>query len=390
VLRFLDGGVRGPGLVWRLGPLLGLQVLFSTELGLTMTVVLLAALAVAYVLVPGRRPRLRSLALPLLWAYLFGGLLIAPFLYYLLSIHIPPPFYSGLSNFDADLANLVVPTKLTSAGGTFLGGVSSRFLANLPEQGFYLGLPTIVIVALYLGRRRRAPAARFLIAALALSILAALGSRVTVAGHAILPLPYTYLTSYPVFDNLLTDRFVVYTWLAAAVTVALWTAARRPGALRIVLPVLAAVSIAPNLAHSGLATSYEIPPFFTESVYASCIDPGETVLPFPSRGDGHALLWQVASGFRFNLTTGDIGPNKPRAMFPRVGYDPVPGGLPLGVGDAGTLRAFLPGRGVTSIVVDGSVANSYVGAVDQIAPPHVVGGVYLYHLTGFAPSCVGG
>jgi hypothetical protein len=390
VLRFLDGGVHGWGLVWRLGPLLGLQVLFSTELGLTMTAMLLGALAVAYLLAPARRPRLRALALPLLWAYLLGGLLIAPFLYYLLAVHIPPPFYSGLSSFDADLANIVVPTKLSIGGGTLLGGVSSRFLSNLPEEGFYLGLPTIAIITLYLRRRRRSPAGRFLLAAFALTILAALGSQVTVAGRGILPLPYRYLTSYPVFDNLLTGRLIVYTWLAAAVTVALWTAARRPGALRIVLPALAAVSIAPNLAHSGLATSYELPQFFTASAYRGCLDPGETVLPFPSRGAGHALLWQVASGFRFNLTTGDIGPNKPQAMFPRFSVDPVPGGLPLGVGDAGTLRTFLAGRGVTSIVVDATVANSYVGAVDQIAPPHVVGGVYLYHLTAFAPSCLGG
>ena len=359
-------------------------------MALTLTVTLLAGLVVAYLLVPDRRAGLRGLIVPALGAYALGGLLIAPFLYYLLSAPIPEPFYSGLSNFDADLANLVVPTKLTIAGGPLLGGISSRFLDNLPEQGVYLGLPTLLIIGLYLKQRWRTPARRFLAAALVLSLLAALGSRVTVAGRGIVSLPYKLLTSYPVFDNLLTNRFIVYTWLAAAVVVADWTATRRPGALRIVLPALAVISIAPNLAHSGLATSYEVPPFFTDSAYQSCLDPGETVLPFPTRGAGHALLWQVESGFRFNLTTGDIGPDIPQAVFEPPAIIAVPGGLPLGVGDAGTLQAYLAGRGVTSIVVDGSVANSYVGAVDQIAVPQVVGGVYLYHLTPYPPSCPGG
>ena len=388
ILRFLDGELGGGGLVWRLGLLLAFQVLFSTEVGLTLTIVLAAGLIAAFCVAPARRPRLRALLAPLAGAYLLGGVLLAPFLYYLLS-RIPAPFYGDLNPFDADLANLVVPTKLTIAGGTLLGGISSRFLDNLPEQGVYLGLPALLIIVLYARRRWRTPGGRFLLVALALSLLAALGSRVTVAGRGIVSLPWKLLVSLPVFDNLLTNRFIVYTSLAAAVVVALWTAARRPGALRFALPALAAVAIAPNLAHSGFATTYELPPFFTDSLYSSCIDPGETVLPFPIRGAGDALLWQVASGFRFNLTSGDIGPDIPAAVFEPPSIDAVPGGLPLGVDDAGILRQFLAGKGVTSIVVDASQADSYVGAVDQIAAPQVVGGVYLYHLTPYAPSCPG-
>jgi hypothetical protein len=44
---------------------------------------------------------------------------------------------------------------------------------------------------------------------------------------------------------------------------------------------------------------------------------------------------------------------------------------------------------VTSVVVDGSQANNWTGALDQLAAPHVVGGVYLYHLTAQPPSCLG-
>ncbi len=389
ILRFLDGELRGGGLGWRLGLLLAFQVLFSTEVAFTLTLLLALALLAAYVVAPARRPRLRALLAPLAGAYAFAAVLIAPFLYYLFAGGVQGPYYSGLAVFDADLANLVIPTKLTIAGGTLLGGVSSRFLGNLPEQGVYLGLPTLLIIVLYARGRWRTPGGRFLLVALALSLIAALGSQVTLAGHGIVSLPWKLLVSLPVFDNLLTNRFIVYTSLAAAVVVALWTQARRAGTLRVVLPALAVVAVAPNLGHSGLATSYRVPAFFTDGAYRDCLDPGENVLPFPIRGAGDALLWQVESGFRFNLTSGDIGPDIPAPVFQPPSIDAVPGGLPLGVGDAGILRTFLAGKGVTSIVVDGSQADNFVGAVDQIAKPQVVGGVYLYHLTPGAPSCPG-
>jgi hypothetical protein len=45
--------------------------------------------------------------------------------------------------------------------------------------------------------------------------------------------------------------------------------------------------------------------------------------------------------------------------------------------------------GVTSVVVDAAQANRWSGALDRIASPHIVGGVYLYQLGANPPSCVG-
>jgi hypothetical protein len=217
----------------------------------------------------------------------------------------------------------------------------------------------------------------------------ALGSRVTFDGDQVAFLPWRLVRSLPVIDNVLTDRFVVYIALAAAVVVALWTASRQARLSRVVLPALAVVAIVPNPAYEAFATTYHVPAFFTDSIYRSCLDPGETVLPFPTRG-GAALLWQVDSGFRFNMAGGDIGPDIPSAFFKPKSVIPVAGGLPLNVGEAGILRTFLAGKNVTSIVVDGSQANNWAGAIDEIAAPNVVGGVYLYNLTGLPPSCLGG
>ncbi len=391
ILRFLDGRVRARRLVWQLGLLLTLQFLTSTELAFTQTVFLIAAIVAAYLLAPARRAGLRALLLPAAGAYALAGALVSPFLYYALSSQVPPAFYRYLlPRFNADVANLVIPTELTALGGPLLHN-SFVSLANLAEQGAYLGLPILLILGVYIGRRLGKPAGRFLLAALVLTFVLSMGSELTVAAHQIIALPYKPLASLPVFDNLLAGRMVVYTWLAAAVTVALWTAARRPGFLRTAVPVLAVVSIVPNLSPSGFATKYDVPPFFTESAYRTCLDPGETVLALPSQGmgNGHADMWQAASGFRFNLTTGNIGQDIPAAALKPASIAPIPTGFPLSVQDAGMLRAYLRDRGVTSIVVDASDANDYAGAVDQIAAPQVIGGVYLYHLTPDAPSCVG-
>jgi hypothetical protein len=387
MLRFLDGGLAGRGFILRLAPLLALQVLFSTEIALGVALAIVIGLPLLYALVPSRRGGILRMLAPLTGAGALAAVLTAPFLYYLLSGGVRPPYYAQTDEFDADIANVFVPTKLTIAGGTFLGGVSRRFLDNLPEQGAYIGLPTLLILVLYSRERWRTPTVRFLLAALAAIVLLSFGARATFAGHQLVPLPWKLIASQPVFDNVLTNRFIVLATLVTAVVVALWTAARRPGILRTVLPALGVIAVMPNLWHSGLATTYDIPPFFTESVYRTCIDPGETVLPFPLRGSGNALLWQVDEGFRFNMAAGDIGPDIPVQFFEPSSIAPVAGGLPLGVTDGAILKTFLRGKGVTSIVVDANDANSYAGAVDQVAKPQVVGGVYLYHLTPDAPSC---
>jgi hypothetical protein len=160
---------------------------------------------------------------------------------------------------------------------------------------------------------------------------------------------------------------------------------RRAGVLRWLLPPLAVAALVPWPGSHGFTTGYSVPAFFTDGVYQACLDPGETVLPLPYRS-GNALLWQAERDFRFDLAGGDVGPDIP-ALFEQPSGVPFLAQQSLGVNDAGVLRAFLAGKGVTSIVVDANDANSYAGAVDQLAPPQVVGGVYLYHLTPDAPSC---
>jgi hypothetical protein len=382
VLRRLDGGISARGLVVRLGPVLALQFLISVEVALTLTLALAVSLAVAYAVAPTRRRSVIRLLGPVALAYCAAGVIVAPFLYYLLDAYPQGPFYAP-DQFIADLANLVVPTRITAIGGSWLTGVSSRFPGNLGEQGAYLGLPTLLIVVLYARDRIRTAGGRFLLVVFVLAVVVALGGRGTVAGRDMVSMPWALVESLPSLRNVLTARFAAYIALAAAVVVALWTASRTRGALRWILPGLAVIAVAPN--PRGFATRYHVPSYFTASAYRTCLDPGETVLPLPIRG-GNSLLWQTADGFRFKMAGGDIGPDIPGSFFVPP-LDQVAGGQPLRASQVDALRAYVAAKHVTTIVVDGSRAADFAPAVDRIAKPKRVGGVLVYHLERFPPPC---
>ncbi len=284
VLRFLDGELGRRGLVVRLGPLIALQILFSTEVAFTLSLALAGALVLCFAVVPVRRRAVVASVLPLAVAYLLAMALTSPLLYYALSDFQRGAFYAP-GSLTADLLNFVIPTKITAIGGGLFSSISHRFTGNLSEQGAYIGLPALLIVCLFARDRWRSPVGRFLIGCLALAVIVALGANATVEGRKTIPLPWSLIQNEPVFDNVLTARFAVYAWLVVAVMVALWTARRRAGTLRWLLPLLAVLAIVPDPHAGGFATSYRVPAFFTEQRLPVVPRPGidHRAVPDPRR-----------------------------------------------------------------------------------------------------------
>jgi hypothetical protein len=309
VLRRLRGELGEAGLVWRLGPLLGLLFWLSTELFFTATVALAAALALAAVLVRRLRPALRLLPRALAGAYGVALLLAAPLAAYAVS-----GFRSESINepgrFNADLLNLVLPTHILALTGPRITEISSRFPGNDAEAGAYLGLPTLAIVAWYAWRGRNSPGARFLVAALLLAEAAALGTALHVEGERRLWLPWALVARLPVFDNVLPVRLAMYATLAAAVAVALW-AASRSGWLRVALPLLAVAALVPAVWRADFRTLPQRWSFFSDGLYKLCIPRGENVAVFPYGFRGDAMLWQAESGFWFRMAEGYLTPKPP-------------------------------------------------------------------------------
>jgi len=385
VLQYVEGELGGRALVLRLGPLLALQLLFSTEVAFTLTLALACSLVVGFAAAPAARRRLVESIAPLVGAYVLAAVLTAPFVYYLLAGFHGEPFHHP-SAYNTDLLNFVVPTRLTLAGLGWADSIARRFPGNVGERGAYLGWPALVIVALFARERLRTAGGRFLLASLAVAALAALGFELVVDGNRVVQLPWARFGNGPLFDNVLPERLSLWVSLAVAVIVALWAAAGG-GLLRRLLPALAILAIVPYATAGTWDQSYAVPRLFTDGSYRSCFAQGERVLPLPPTSAGDSNLWQVLSGFRFAMTGGYVGAGPPASFLTSAQVAWIAAGNPVPPGRAQMLRIFIGQKGVTSVVVDRRQIRHWAAALDRIATPRHVGGVVLYRIAGSTPGC---
>jgi hypothetical protein len=381
LLRYVQGELTGKALVVRLGALLALQLSFSTELFFTLTLALATALVICFLCVPARRARLRSLLVPLVGAYALGALLALPLIVYALT-----GFRTGTVNppgsFVADVLNFVVPTGLIEVSGRYAARISKHFPGNSSEQGAYLGLPVLVMIAWYAWRRWKTPAGRFLVAALAVTVVAAIGKALYVEGHRIAPAPWALIADLPLFNNVITVRLSLYLTLIAAVVVAIWAASRdAPAWLRVLLPAVAVLALVPQLRSSPWKVTPTFPSFFAAGgAYRTCLRPGENVLILPYGHNGHSMLWQARTGFRFAMAGGYISADTPKSYtrYATAQYL-VHGEAPPG--GAEDLVGFAHAKGVSTILVEEPDAERWRGLLMDVARPRTVGGMLVYPLT---------
>jgi hypothetical protein len=390
-LRFLDGTIAGGTFLAAFALLLAFQLLFSTEISVTLALALAVALVLAFVFVRTHRARVRALALHVAGAYAVAAVLAGPFLYYIVIGYRTGGGFIGsvTDRFSADLVNFSVPTTFSLVGSGSANALGKLFPKLSNGQEVYLGIPTLVIVGLFAWRWRRRPSARFLCACFGLAVVATLGIRARIWGTAAMPLPWALAHPLPLLKGVETARIGAFVALVAAVVVAMWATTPRRNGLNVLLPALAVVAILPDPTLGHWTRGYAMPPFFTDRAYRGCLDPGENVLPLPI-GQGDAMLWQAVSGFRFTIAGGYLGGGRsipPSFEAESIRY--VTDGNHLEAAHAGDVRAFVATEQVTSAVVEAGEADFFRGALDKVATPHEEGGVVLYHFTPAvaAPSC---
>jgi hypothetical protein len=397
--RGVEGTLDSRGIVLRLGPLLALQLYLSLEVALTLTLVLALAIVIGVLLAPPYRRTLLQLLLPITLAFAVAAVLAAPILYYALtSLRVagftPPAAYT------TDVLNFVLPTHLVAAGAGWANALARHWPGNSTEQGAFVGVPLLVILALYARSNWRTLRGRFLLSSLAVAAYVSLGPRLHVAGHGILPLPtllgHETVTLpglgrrfLPLFDNILPVRFLVYASLASAVIVALWTSTTRHRTLRVVLPALTVLLLVPNPGAGVWATTFSVPPFFTDAAYRGCLRPGENVLPEPPGEGGQANLWQAAGDFRFRMAGGRLQTSPPSAFLHPPGIAQISVGYPPAPNQVELLKQYFAAKGVTAVIVDKRQAAIWAPALDRIAPGHDIGGVLLYRVGGSPSSACG-
>ncbi len=320
-------------------------------------------------------------------AYVLALAAAAPFLWVALA-HPDPLGISG-RGYELDLANLLVPTRVTALRPSQLHGLASRLGSNnLTEQLGYVGpvLPALAGFALW--ERRREPLARTLALTIAVVTLAALGSRLVVAGHRTrLHLPWALVDDLPLASHALPVRAFVLVWLALAVLVALFLA--RGGRARWVVFGLLALTLAPNPDGGLWVTRLDRPALFQEDRWRAIVHPGENVFIIPFSFDGKAMLWQQESGFGFRMTGGYVSATFPAALWSspivRAIY-----GAPLPPFPDRAMRALARDRQVDVVLLRRDWPGPWESVLrSAYGRPRVAGGMLAWRVRGSWPRSLG-
>jgi hypothetical protein len=320
VLRRLEDGIGRAKTVALGGMLLICQFLICIEiLGMIFLFGGIAwGLGMAYL--PGRRRALRRLAVDGLWTAPLVVLALSPFLVSMAqnagSVNLPGlwPYY-----FVADPLNFFIPSRNNLLGGWL--GIAGHFNGGIQEQDGYIGLPLLVMIALFARRKSGSAAGRMLLVMLLVLLVASLGPRLWVAGQVYrLALPWSLFVHLPLLGSALPTRFALFVSLLTAIIAVLWitdAVPRRQRPARYALAMLACVFLAPR-PHPWmpLPTSR----FFQPGRVEAALGQNARLLVLPFSINGPSAFWQADEKFGFVQSAGYVG-FPPRAMqrYPAVG-----------------------------------------------------------------------
>lgn len=383
-LRRIDGTIGRWWYVVLTAIVLAAQLLISTEMLFTMTLMGAAAVVCAVLLSRAEvRERILRVVPELIGAYLLMAAVCSPFLYYALK----GPAVT-VADLPADALGFFIPTWIMHFGGQRFIAVSLPFPGNISEQGTYLGLPVVVILAVFAVQTWWRRSTRVLVAALAVAVIWALGDTLYVDGHRTIWLPWRLLSSHRFFDQVITLRIGLYISLIAAVMVALWLAERGSRPLwRWAIAALAVVALVPKIDGSypgsqlSLYHAHEtVPRFFTSADYRHYLRRDEVVLPFPfSYADGSLnLLWQARTNMYFRMASGYFGYTPPNYATPLM---PALLGGPMPRDAASQLRTFIVQHGVWDVILDPLKAPRWPPVLARIGLRAIhVDGILLYRV----------
>jgi hypothetical protein len=203
-------------------------------------------------------------------------------------------------------------------------------LGDYSEDGSYVGIPLLVLLAMLVWFGRRNRWIRFAAVMALVTVVLTLGTRLTVDGRVTsVLLPDAVLVRIPLVDELIPTRISLFTFLCAAVVLGLGfdtlhstglrrhkperpdrpgrrRAGWRPGVGWVGLSVLSVVSVVSLLpTWPNRTVPLDLPTYFSTG-HVSRIRPGSVVLTYPYATPLHAqpMVWQAETGMRFSLIGG--------------------------------------------------------------------------------------
>jgi hypothetical protein len=379
-----------------IGLVAGLQYLISPEILLTsalMAVVGLGFLALRYR--DDLAERARLLAKGAVTAVPVFGVIAGYAVWMLLAGPLRPRgavhTLSGLTRYHGDLLSPLFPTSHQLIAPSALASVGNALPTGATiEDGFYLGLPLLLLLGYLIVRCRKVPLVGAAAVVGVVAFILGLGPKLTLNGKSTgVPLPFEVFLHLPVLQNLEAARLSLFIQVAAAIIFAVgldrvyasgWLPAasadagraqlagrpapagattsegasaarsgpvpgavpapgsapavglprsRRPGQQRTALVLVAGlIALLPLMPNLPIKTVvFRTPGLFTGNS-ASAIPQGTLALtlPYDIAPQNEAMMWQQASGMRFRMLGGDAFVPGPHG---RSTWHPVPEGPPV-------------------------------------------------------------
>jgi len=376
VLLRLDKAISPVPFVLALTVTLTFQFLASPEVFATMTFFGAIAICIAVLVLPREwRATVYSVLVPISAAYLATAVLSSPFLYYMLVRGEPAPFNSPLE-YSTDVLNFMVPVTAWLGGHSF-HPITARFHGNHAENGAYLGLPLIVILYLCARSQWDRPTGKLLVYCLLFISLASLGPRMHVAGLNIVPLPWMFFQALPLMDQALPARFMMYSFLIAAIMTAIYLRNTELHPLvKVVLGVLTVLFIWPS---ATPISKLDTPNFFASGTYRQYLAENDTVIILPFGDTGNSLLWQAQTDMYFRMAGAYMDPPPSQSKCWPVLNTLHTGHTITDFSDR--LKLFLVAHGVKAIIVTRQVNDLWLPLLATIGTPIKVTDVSLYRVT---------
>lgn len=352
-LRRLDCEISARRFTLEIAALLVVQFLCGIELFATMSIFAGFAMLVALVFFDAAtRARILALIGPLAAAYAIAMIVVSPYLYYLFALGFPhAPIWSP-AKFTGDLLNFFIPTEANLLGTFgFARAISVKFSGDIYENGVYIGIPLLIMIEAYRRSASHTAVGKFLVATLAIAVVASFGPGLRVGGRPLFPMPWALVASLPVISNAIAARFSMYAALVISLIAAIWFgSASARTSTKIGVAVLVLMFLAPNPNALFWTRPLTLPAFFADHTYLHALQPREVVLPLPYGERGDCMYWQERTDMYFRMASGWTGITPPEfERMPIVNFFYGEIDLPE-PGDQ--LKAFVARFAVTAIVAD--------------------------------------
>ncbi len=213
--------------------------------------------------------------------------------------------------YSVDPLNLIVPTYTTWLGSTWLSPLWHLFAGQRSdaEQGAYLGLPLVAMVAVAWWRTWNQPGQKWVAIMLILTLLLALGPQLHTLDQKLpVPLPWLFISRLPVIQKALPGRLMFYAGILLSLLVTMWLAnGKTPRRWRIGAAIAAIICLLPNTAGGYWKTHFHTPRIFADATFSPQLAHQNGVLIFPFGYRGWSMLWQVEAHFAFSMVDGYTG-----------------------------------------------------------------------------------